>query len=89
MAEQHEHTQEFLDAKKKLDEAIAEFHKINAETHDDNEPPIVLGWVLIVASTNYVQYGKGTNYAWVAAEGQPWYHSVGLVEYAKKAMSMD
>ena len=86
MSEEHIRSQAFLDSKQKLDEAISEFQKVNAEEHGDTEPPVVLGWVVICASTSYAQYGKGTNYGWTCPDNQPWYHSVGLVEYAKKSL---
>lgn len=85
MAETSEYSQKYLDAKKALDDAIAEFHRVNAEEHEDTNPQFVVGWVVITASTGYAT--KGTNYAWVAPQNQPWHHSIGLVQYANKTMN--
>ena len=84
MADECTHSQKYLDAKKVLDDAIAEFHRVNAEEHEDTNPQFVVGWVVITASTGYAT--KGTNYAWITPDNQPWHHSVGLVHYAEKSM---
>lgn len=84
MADANVRSQKYIDAKKALEEAISAFHKANAEENDDSNPQFVVGWVVITASSGYAT--KGTNYAWVAAENQPWHHSVGLVQYAKDSL---
>lgn len=71
-------------AKRKLEDAISEFHQINAEEHNDMGQVIVLDWMVILAGTNYETYGKGlgTKYSFIVPDNQPWHHSIGLVDYA-------
>lgn len=82
----HTHSQRYEDAKKKLDNAISEFNLVNAEEHDDEDSKIVVGWLLVTASTNYAEYGAGIHYAWNVPENQPWHHSAGLARYVAKSL---
>lgn len=80
-----ETSERMLEVLKNLENAITEYQKINAEEHGD-VVPIVIGWVVVLASTNYEDYGRETIYTWIAPETQPMYHSSGLIKYADSKM---
>ena len=84
--EVHTHSPKYHEAKKALDEAISAFNLVNAEEHEAEDAVVVIGWLLVTATTSYAEYGKGPNYAWVVPENQPWHHSAGLARYVSRSL---